>query len=270
MSVAMPEQPIRQAIEAGLWDYEAEFNPPGVTVVDRPDRLLWRTPSSSIYANKVVRATFSEENAEAGISEVMGFFAAEEKPFSWWVGPSSGPDSLERRLLDRGLRQTDMYEGVALLRNHAMPMRRHPDVTVAAVETEPEVRALVQVNAQVWGYSDKDQEGMARERLDYLALAARRGGYLLAYLGGKAVGTASYRYSSTGEVLYLTGAATLPDYRGRGVFTEMVRWRLADAAAKGCRMATCLAREGTSAPILGRLGFEKYLTLPVYAWEEKA
>ncbi len=62
----------------------------------------------------------------------------------------------------------------------------------------------------------------------------------------------------------------MPEFRGRGVFTELVRWRVADAAARGCRLVTCLARVGTAAPILMKLGFQQYLTLPVLAWDTGA
>ncbi len=261
-----PSQYIQRAIEASLWDYEPDFNPPGLVVVDRPDRLLWRSPSDSIYANKVVRASFSETNADAGVAEIMALFEEAGKPFSWWVGPSSGPASLEQRLQPRGLVQVDTYEGVALVLDGVPPIPSNPNVTVTVVEMEAEVRELVRVNAEVWGYAPEDQRRMVQERLAYLALPGRRGGYLLAHIGGQAAGTASFRYSSSGEALYLTGAATLPEFRNRGVFTELVRWRLGDALTRGCRLATCLARLGTSASILMKLGFEQYLTMPVYAW----
>ena len=79
-------QDIRRTIEASLWDYEDGFDPPGTVVDQRPDRLLWRTPSASIYANKVVRASFTEAGVEEAVTEVMDFFAAAEKAFSWWAG----------------------------------------------------------------------------------------------------------------------------------------------------------------------------------------
>ncbi len=269
MPVSLSLQEIRKTIEASLWDYEEGSDPPGTLTVKRPDRLLWRTDSSSIYGNKVVRASFSAAGADQAIAEILDFFGAAGKSFSWWIGPSSGPPSLEQRLLGRGLVREDTYEGIALVLSprSGSTTGRSSDVAVEVVAGESAMRELVAVNAAVWGYSEADQARMVRERLEYLDLPGRRGGYLIGRIGGKAAGTASFRYSSTGEALYLTGASTLPEFRGRGVFTELVRWRLADAAARGCRLVTCLARVGTSAPILRRLGFEQYLTMPVLAWQ---
>ncbi|MHB9144864.1 MAG: GNAT family N-acetyltransferase [Symbiobacteriia bacterium] len=270
-------QDTKRTIEASLWDYEDGFDPPRTVVDQRPDRLLWRTPSSSIYANKVVRTSFTEAGVEGAVTEVMDFFAAAAKSFSWWIGPSSDPPSLEQRLLARGLVREDTYEGVALVLpggRTAAParpaLRQNPNVVVEVVRSEATVRELVAVNAAVWGYSAADQERMVHDRLEYLRFPGCRSGYLLGRIDGMAVGTASYRYSGSGEALYLTGASTLLEFRGRGVFTELVRWRVADAAARGCRLVTCLARVGTSAPILMKLGFQQYLTLPVLAWDTGA
>jgi GNAT superfamily N-acetyltransferase len=258
---------IGRILEASQWDVEPSATPDGLVVVDRPDRLHWRSPVRSLYANKVVRTTFPAAEVDRSIQEIIGFYADHGLPFSWWVGPSSAPAWLEERLRTHGLSQIDRYEGVALPLEGRPAIAPNPSVTVHPVETEAEVRELVRVNAQVWGYRPEDEDRMVRERLEYLRLPDRRGGYLLARVEGQAVGTANYRYSSDGRTLYLTGASTLPAFRGRGIFTELVRWRLEEAVRKGCQLATCLARAGTSAPILTKLGFVPVITIPVYAWQ---
>lgn len=256
----------RRIIEAILCDYEPDFNPPGLVVVERPDRLFWCSRTNSLYANRVVRAAFSEDSADDGIAEIMEFFLHRRKSFSWWVGPSSAPASLGQKLRERGLEQIDSYEGLALFLAEEAPIRPHTDVTVRVAETELDVREIVRVSARVWGYGAEDQERMVQDRMAYLKLPGRRGGYLLARLSGQTAGAASFRYSSTGEALYLTGAATLPEFRGRGVFTELVRWRVEEARRRGCRLVATLARVGTSMPILTKLGFRRFFSLPVYAW----
>ncbi len=137
-------------------------------------------------------------------------------------------------------------------------------VEVLQAETEEEIRQAVAVSAPVWGYSPEQQEQLVLERVGYLGIRNRRGGYLLAMVGGQAAGTASYRYSGDGRTIYLSGASTLPYFRGRGVFHALVQWRLAQARARGCRLAAVLARQGTSAPILRNLGFTRYFDMPVY------
>lgn len=257
---------VKLTIEASLWDYEPNIITSGLIQVDRPDRLLWSGDADTPYANRVVRATFSEENADPGIAEILDFFAERGKAFSWWVGPSSAPESLAKRLQAKGLTIMDTYEGVAMLLDDPIIIPA-PDVEIVPVEGEAEVREMVRLNARIWGYSPEDEERMMADRLDYLNLPGRRGGYLLARVAGETAGTASYRYSGSGRAIYLTGASTLPEFRSRGVFRALVRRRLQDARQRGCRLATCLARVGTSAPILMKLGFEKFLSVPVFTKE---
>lgn len=254
---------IRLAIEASLWDSEDGATPPDLTVVEQPDRIYWCGGSDTPYANRIVRLAVSAAEVDATISEILDFYAARGKAFSWGVGPSSTPADLGQRLMNLGLRLLDTYEGVALPLTGPLP-EPTADVQVEQVVDEAGVRAMVGISAEIWGYSGADQERIVAERLEHLAAPGRRGGYLLARVDGRPAGTANYRYSSDGQVLYMTGASTLPGYRGRGVFRALVAWRLAQAQARGARLATCLARSGTSAPILLRLGFREHMRVQVY------
>jgi len=264
------EEQVAAAIEASLWDMEPEHLRAGVTLIDQPDRLLWAGDVDSPYASKVVRVDFAEEDAGRQVDEIIAWFRRHGRPFSWWVGPSSRPASSPALLEGRGLRLLDRYEGVALRLDGqpsgggSEPIEPCPGVTVEPVEDEAGVRAMVRVNSRVWGYPVEAEDRLVAERLAYLRLPGRRGGSLLARVDGEVAGTASYRFSGDGQAIYLVGAATLPEFRGRGVFRTLVAWRLRQARARGCRVATCLARENTSAPILRRLGFTRYFMMPVY------
>jgi len=54
----------------------------------------------------------------------------------------------------------------------------------------------------------------------------------------------------------LAAASTLPEYRGRGCQTSLIRRRLSDAAAAGCREACALTAEPVSRRNLERCGLE--------------
>lgn len=96
----------------------------------------------------------------------------------------------------------------------------------------------------------------------YLAMPGRRGGFLVAYLDGVAVANAGYRYSSDGRCVYLIGAETVEQFRGRGVYASLVAHRAARAAERGCVIASILANTETSAPMLTRRGFTDHGALP--------
>jgi GNAT superfamily N-acetyltransferase len=249
-------------IDFSLRDYDTQ--PENVETIEWEDRILWSTGLKSPLANRVVKACFNEEDAEQKIKEILEFFEKRGVPFSWWIGPGSCPSNLVDLLSAAGLKPAEHYEGTVLSLDQPLEVRNLPDVDIVEAETEQDVRELVAVNASVWGYGENDIARMIQERLDYLNHSGRRGGFLLARIGGKAVATAGYRFSQTGDAIYLTGASTLPEYRNRGIFKILVKKRIDMARKRGAKVAICLARQGKSAPILKKLGFQSHCMIPVF------
>jgi GNAT superfamily N-acetyltransferase len=66
----------------------------------------------------------------------------------------------------------------------------------------------------------------------------------LAFVDGKPAALASL-YLAAGAAI-LAGATTLPEFRGRGCQTALLRRRLADAAAAGCTLAVAEASPGST------------------------
>ena len=60
--------------------------------------------------------------------------------------------------------------------------------------------------------------------------------------------------------MYLAGAITLPEYRGRGCYRALLRARWDEAVRLGAPALVVHAQE-TSRPILERCGFERVATL---------
>lgn len=76
---------------------------------------------------------------------------------------------------------------------------------------------------------------------------------------GAVVGGGSVRF--TDGIAQLTGAATAPAYRRRGVQSALLRARLADAAAAGCELAVVTTAPGSlSQHNVQRRGFQLLYT----------
>ena len=86
----------------------------------------------------------------------------------------------------------------------------------------------------------------------------------MAFIGAIPVGNAGYRYSADGACVYLTGAETVAEHRGLGVYKALVAFRASAARDRGCGVASILANAETSAPILARRGFVDHGPLPRY------
>lgn len=253
---------IVRTLETSSWDYEPAWRPPGLVYVERPDLTMWATDARTPYANKVVRTLFAEASAEQSIDEVLAFFKAQDRPFSWDIGPSTRPPDLADRLRRRGFVETGRYDGLAKPLDEVLPSPA-PEVVVERVETAGQVRELVEISGHVFGYASDAIEELMAERLAYLSLPERRGGYLLARVQGRAAGNAAWRDSADGTAVYLTGGATMPQYRRWGVYSALLTRRLLDARERGAQLATVWAREETSSPILRRRGFSKHCELNV-------
>jgi predicted GNAT family acetyltransferase len=239
-----------------LYDYEPEWRPRDIVEIDRPDVLAWKRPGWPPWASRVAYARWDEHSADRGIGEILRFFG--DLPFNWHVGPSSSPADLAERLEQSGFvvaaRPRMMTIGLPL----PVSWPTSSDVSVKEVIDEQTARTSLVLARH---HAD-DLERSLAERLEYLDFPSRRGGYLIATIGGTPVANAGYRYSSDGRCVYLTGAETVDNFRGRGVYKTLVGYRAAAATRRGCTFASILANADTSAPILARHGFADHGELP--------
>ncbi|PKR85461.1 GNAT family N-acetyltransferase [Heyndrickxia camelliae] len=252
------------AIEAEQYDFEPTLRIPGLQEV-RNEELILRLSegSSSVFANKVVRSVFTS-NPEEKIRKVIDFYESKQKSFAWWVGPKSQPYDLSLRLKSKGFTLEDEYVGLATSVQQA-PSFESSQWTVREALTEPELRNHVAINAEVWGMDLTSVEAAIRERMSYISLPGRRGGYIVAYNNeGLPIGNGTFRISSDGQTMYLIGSAVLPEYRNKGVYHSLLQYRINKSKEEGCQLLTVQARIGTSEPILRRLGFKEYCKFEMF------
>lgn len=263
MAAVLPTDRALRA-EAMLWDYERDFMPPGLEVVARDDLLMWRRAigpaSEQRWANRVSFVRTTPAQAARVIDEALSFFGP--LPFTWVVGPSSHPADLAARLRERGL--ADVGDGDLL--TAVLPvagLRASPDLSI--VEVEDEALARIGLRLAHPAASVPELEALLEQRLSYLRHPKRRGGFLVAFVGDEPAANAGYRYSSDGATVYLNGAETAEPFRGRGIYQELVAYRVAAAVARGCSYAAIRARRDTSLPILMKRGFVDHGHLPIFA-----
>ena len=148
-----------------------------------------------------------------------------------------------------------------------------PTFTALATEQEPppvagvDVRKIESFDDFLIGLeivlSDNwSEDNRARKRAEaeetYVRRRARPGGEWLAYVDGKPVAWGGGVACERG--MYLAGAITLPEYRGRGCYRALLRARWDEAVRLGAPALVVHAQE-TSRPILERCGFERVATL---------
>lgn len=126
--------------------------------------------------------------------------------------------------------------------------RLPPGITLRRVTTQADLAAFTALHESVFGTRAPRLATKLRETPDSLAVI------LAVDETGTPVAEARAEFPPGTDFAGLWGGATLPAYRGRGIFRALVAHRAALAAARGIRYLQVDALP-TSRPILERLGF---------------
>lgn len=201
--------------------------------------------------NSVDLAVMDDADADAVIDATIAEYDALGIRFRWNVGPDSRPLDLAARLERRGLQSRRVLLLAAAIAD--LTSDPTPGITVEPVD-EHNLAAYAGVVAAGWDVAPEPL--IAYERAVLRHHATPQGTLhqtFLAMLDGEPAGAANGICFP--RSLYLMGAVVLPQHRGRGVYRALIAARLAVARTRGVGLATCQALAGTSAPILGRMGF---------------
>jgi GNAT superfamily N-acetyltransferase len=216
--------------------------------------------------NKVAGLGFDGVPGAAELDEIEEAFAACGAPVQVELAHLADP-AVGALLTGQGYRLVS-FENVLGLALTGQPER----VTPPGVEVRPsgdeEFESWVDVVADGFAHPDLQgvpsheefsREMIARSERDLTAAGAVR---YLALRDGAMAGGASFRLAD--GVAQLTGAATAPAHRRRGVQTALLSARLADAAAAGCDIAVVTTQPGSkSQQKVQRRGFDLLYTRAV-------
>lgn len=219
-------------------------------------------------SNLVVGVRWTEQEADAQIEKRIDYFRKRDLGFTWYVTPLDTPADLGERLVKHGL----VYAGSAstmvrlgLDPKEEIPANRELEVLTITPD-RPDLYDEALGVAQIGFHLPPEEIARIRkgwrDRSSKPELIKKERTYL-ARLGGKPVGYAAMQLE--GGHAYMGGAATLPEYRGRKIYSTLLRKRLEDAHALGLHMAT-IDSEPMSRRVVTRYGFKEYGKVGIYAW----
>jgi GNAT superfamily N-acetyltransferase len=198
------------------------------------------------FVNRVI--DLFPEDADRVEAIVAHYRQHEVRP--WFeLAPAKGFERLAARLVEAGAAQTGFYSALCGLPSGASDDRIR--------ELGPgEAPAFAEVRMRAYGV-EGDREPVAQWA------TGERFHLYLAELDGKPVATAALVVSD--GVGYLADAATLPEFRGRGLHGALIRHRLAAAAEFGCDVVGSVAEfDSTSQHNLERAGLRMAYTKAVW------
>ena len=216
--------------------------------------------------NKVAGLGFDGVPSAAALEEIEQAFTARGAPAQIELAHLADPE-IGALLTARGYRLTSFENVLGMVLADAPQQVMPPGVEVRP-SSDDEFEAWVDV--VVDGFAHPDTEGVpspedfpreviARAERDAAAAGVLR---YLALRDGVIAGGASLRL--TEGIAQLTGAATAPAHRRRGVQTALLLARLTDAAAAGCDIAVVTTQPGSrSQRNVQRRGFDLLYTRAV-------
>ena len=198
----------------------------------------------------VLWSDLDESNADAAIAGEIERFAAVGE-FEWKYYSYDTPADLPDRLRAAGFvseeTETLLIGAVAALPQGSLL----PDgVELREVKDEAGVEAMARVNEE--GFGEPAKDGFKRQVLK--EIRAGRARMVVAFAGDRPISMGRVEFYAGTEFGGLYGGATVPDWRGRGIFRAVVARRTTWAAEAGYRYLQTDASD-KSRPILERLGF---------------
>jgi len=201
-------------------------------------------------------SSLEESTADAAIAAQIERFAGVAEPWEWKYYSYDRPPDLPERLVAAGFRreapETLMIGEIASLsRVPELPN----DVELRVVGDEHDIEAMVSVHDEAFGQDSGDlREMLGASLVDAGTMVA-----VLAWAGGTPVAGGRIEVLPGSDFCGLWGGGTVPAWRRRGIFRALVAYRVALAAAHGCRYVQVDAMP-PSRPILAGLGFEELAT----------
>jgi GNAT superfamily N-acetyltransferase len=206
------------------------------------------------------------DELDALIARQVQVFAERGEPFEWKLHGHDHPTDLPDRLRAAGLVPEDT-ETVVIGRVDAIAAEPIlPDgIVIREVRERADFAPIGQLEESVWQEEHNWVGHLADERsADPEGLRV-----FVAEAGDLTVSAGWVRFPSDTEFVTLWGGATLPDWRGRGIYAALVARRAQLAAERGRRYIEVDASDD-SRPILERLGFVPVTTTTPYVWSPSA
>ena len=196
-------------------------------------------------------------NADAVIVAQIRRFAELSRPWEWKHYSYDRPADLPDRLLAAGFTpepaETLLVAEIADLTLDVPPPE---GIEVRAVINKHGVDAFVSVHEEEFG---GDHSAIGRTLLAGLSCQPNTAAGVVAYAGNTPVAAGRMEFHPGTDFASLWGGATLPAWRGHGIFRSLVAHRAALASARGFRYLQVDATPD-SRPILLRLGFIELAT----------
>ena len=253
---------IRDALERNQWEFIRGFGAvAGVEVIDDSRSLRVATGVPSPLFNPVLRASVEPDEVAELVDEARDWYRGRRLPWSWYVGPATGPGDVAAELERRGFTKVTEPPGMAADLDRVADLDDERPLVVERVGDSRLVDAWFSVFAPAF-----DLSRAAATAFQDLILA---GGFDASAPMQNFIGFDDGEPVATGSLVPAAGVggiyniATKADRRGYGIGRAMTLALMREAATMGYRVAI-LWSTTAGLPVYRRLGFRERIRVPTY------
>lgn len=214
----------------------------------------------------IIHSDLDSTNVERVIREQISHFESAGCDFTWLVYQHDTPADLKDRLLSHGF-EVDEPDAIMVLdvKHLSSALLQPVGYDVRRIADPSRVDDVMAIRHQAWpgNYSSRAQSLARRLINDPHGLSL-----YVVYVEGKPASTAQVSFYEQGQFASLVHAATLPGYRGRGLFTALVAVLIQETRKRGKRFLDSDANQ-MSRPILEKLGFSWLTEVHGCEWRVK-
>jgi GNAT superfamily N-acetyltransferase len=228
--------------------------------------VVRRIAQPGLGGSGVLWSSLDAANADEVIAEQVRFFGARGDRFEWKLYSYDEPADLAGRLALAGFvpeeAESLMIAAIDEITDALEPAGLPPGVSLERATDEAGVDQLIRVHELVFG---SDQSELRASLLAQLADAPETTDLVIAMAGDEPVSSARTDFLPGTQFAGLWGGGTLPQWRRRGIYRALVRYRAELAAKRGYSYLTVDASD-QSRPILERIGFDCLAITTPYIW----
>lgn len=231
---------------------------------EQPERIRYYLPTMNF--GFVLYSNLTTENVDRTIADCIAYYRQKGCDFEWKYFDYDTPADLPNRLIAHGL-QPDDAEAVMVLDINNAPARllETSQFDIQRAMSLEQLQHADVIQDAVWG--DEPRQKVSERILSMWDIAPDSVSLHIAYVDNQPVSFGRVEFPQ-GENPFASiwSGSTLPDYRGRGIYTAIVASRLQEAQQRQYRYLTVDAKPDTSMPILNKLGFVTIAYSTPYNW----
>ena len=211
-----------------------------------------RYVSNAAHGSIISDFSFEPEFMEQEITSQINFFKQHNKSFEWKVYETDLPKNIGHALEHHGFIKGEPEAFMVLDLKQAPDALFEVPIGVIKVTNKQGVDDAILVQEKVWNRNFSDHK---RELINLVQFDSNSMSLYVVYRDDLPVASARITFNSGSPFAGLWGGSTLPNYRNKGCYADLLKIRAHEARSKGIQYLTIDASK-MSRPIVEKLGFQ--------------